>query len=92
MQNSQLWDLLPTWSIYLIVVLILFLATEGGFRLGKFVQKKWPDHSESGVGTIVGAALALLGFLLAFISGIAISNFNDRRQLVIIEANAIGRA
>jgi hypothetical protein len=39
---------------------------------------------------MVGAALALLGFLLAFVTSIAIGVFNDRRQLVISEANAIG--
>jgi hypothetical protein len=31
-----------------------------------------------------------LGFLLAFVTNIAIGNFNQRRQLVVIEANAIG--
>jgi hypothetical protein len=38
---------------------------------------------------MVGAALALLGFLLAFVTSIAIGNFNQRRQLVVSEANAI---
>ncbi|HBY08101.1 MAG TPA: hypothetical protein DEH22_10065, partial [Chloroflexi bacterium] len=60
-----------------------------GFRFGKMVQKRWPDEAEIGVGTMVGAALALLGFLLAFVTSIAIGNFNQRRQLVVLEANAI---
>jgi len=38
---------------------------------------------------MVGAALALLGFLLTFVTSIAIGNFNQRRQLVVLEANAI---
>jgi hypothetical protein len=70
----------------------LFLAAEAGFRLSIPVQKRWPDKSEAGVGVMVGAALALLGFLLAFVTSIALGNFNQRRQLVVSEANAIGTA
>jgi hypothetical protein len=90
MDLSQPLDMLPIWSIYLLTVIFLFLAAEAGFRLGKFVQKRWPDQAESGVGTVVGAALALLGFLLAFVTSIAIGNFDQRRHLVVSEANAIG--
>jgi hypothetical protein len=39
---------------------------------------------------MVGASLATLGFLLAFVTNIAIGIFNERRHLVIAEANAIG--
>lgn len=83
-------DSLPIWSVYLIVVIFLFLAAEVGFRLGGSIQKRWPDQAEAGVGTVVGAALALLGFLLAFITGIALENFNARRHLVVLEADVIG--
>ena len=90
MQNIQQLDRLPMWAIYVLTVIFLFLAAEAGFRLGKSVQKRWPDQAQAGVGTVVGAALALLGFLLAFVTSIAIGNFNQRRQLVVSEANAIG--
>lgn len=90
MPNNQPLDLLPIWSVYILTVIVLYLAAEAGFRLGKLVQKRWPDKGEAGVGTVVGAALALLGFLLAFVANIAIGNFNQRRQLVVSEANAIG--
>jgi len=90
MLDSQPLDVLPLWSIYILTVIILFLVAEAGFRFGKLVQKRWPDQSEAGVGTVVGASLALLGFLLAFVTNIAIDNFNQRRLLVVSEANAIG--
>jgi hypothetical protein len=83
-------DLFPIWSVYLFAVVFLFLAAEVGFRLGGIIQKRWPDQSEAGVGTVVGAALALLGFLLAFITGVALDNFNQRRHLVVLEADVIG--
>jgi hypothetical protein len=90
MLYNQPLDLLPIWAVFFLTLILLFLAAELGFRLGKPVQKRWPDKAEAGVGTMVGAALALLGFLLAFVTGIAIGNFNHRRQLVVSEANAIG--
>jgi hypothetical protein len=58
--------------------------------LGRFVQNRWPDQAESVVRIEVGAALAFLGFLLVFVTGIAIGNFDQRRQLVVSEVIAIG--
>ena len=87
--NNQPLDLLPIWAVYIFTVIVLFLAEEVGFRSGRLVQKRWPDGAEASVGTMVGAALVLLGFLLAFVTSIAIGNFNQRRHLVVLEANAI---
>jgi hypothetical protein len=90
MPYNQPLDIMPLWSVYIVTVIVLFLSAEAGFQLGKLIQRRWPDKAEAGVGTVVGAALALLGFLLAFVTSIAIENFNHRRQLVVAEANAIG--
>lgn len=89
MFNNLPLDKLPIWAVYLLTVILLLLAAEAGFRLSKLVQKHWPDKAETGVGILVAAALALLGFLLAFVTNIAVNNFNEKRQLVISEANAI---
>ena len=88
MYNNQPLDVLPFWSIYILTAVGLFLAAETGFRLGKLVQKRWPDQSEPSVGVMVGAALALLGFLLALVTSIA-GKFHQRRQLVVSEAKGI---
>jgi hypothetical protein len=88
--NITFIDQIPIWAIYLLTVLLLFLALEGGYRLGGYFQKRWPDQASSDVNTMVGASLAFLGFLLAFIIGMAVSLFNERLHLVIDEANAIG--
>jgi len=90
MVTTQPLDMLPIWAIYILTVVILFFAEEAGFRSGMLVQKRWPDQSEASVGIMVGAALALLGFLLALVTSIAMGNFNQRRQLVVLEANTIG--
>jgi len=86
--NTWLSDLPLGW-IYVLTILFFLLALEAGFRMGRVVQTRWPDGSQAGVGMVAGAALATLGFLLAFVTGIAMGNFNDRRHLVVDEANAI---
>lgn len=92
MLSYQPLDILPIWAIYLLTVAILMVFNEIGYRLGKLFRKRWPDHSESGVGVMVGASLAFLGFLLAFIASIAVDIYNGRLELVTKEANAIGTA
>ncbi len=67
MIDHQPLDSLPIWGVFSFTLVLLVISVEAGFRFGKEVQKRWPDHSESSVGAMVGAALALLGFLLAFV-------------------------
>jgi hypothetical protein len=90
LNTSELFDQLPIGAIYIITVLVLLLALEGGYRLGVSFEKRWPDQDVAEVNTMVAASLAFLGFLLAFIIGMAVSLFNERLHLVIDEANAIG--
>ena len=54
------------------------------------IIRKNPDHSKIDLGQISGTLLALLGLLLAFTFSMSNSRFDNRRQLVIEEANAIG--
>jgi len=86
---SQPLDSLPIWALFILTILFMLLAVEVGYRIGKVFLKDKSDQSDAGVGVMVGAALALLGLLLAFVINIAIGIFNDRRQLVVLEANAI---
>lgn len=90
MLSSHPLDAIPIGIVYLFTVILLWLAIEAGYRLGNWVQKRWPDRAETGVGTVVGASLGLLAFMLAFVTGIAVNIFNSRLQLVISEANSIG--
>ena len=92
MVTTQPLDMLPPWSIFFLTAVVLLLAFEAGLRLGKIIQQRWPDKYEAGVGTKVGAALTILALLLAFVINFSISVFNERRQLVVSEANAIGTA
>jgi hypothetical protein len=83
-------EILPLWVMYLLTVIMLLLAAEGGYRLSKMMQHRRPDGAEASVGTLNGATLALLAFLLAFVTSSAVNIFSDRRRAVVDEANAIG--
>ena len=70
---------------------ILLALIELGGRLG---ARALARNSEAaiGAGAMEGAVFALLGLLLAFTFFGAASRFDDRRKLIIDEANAIGTA
>jgi hypothetical protein len=83
-------DWLPLWAFFGTTVVLVLLAVEAGFWLGRWRQRRAEHERESPVGAMVAAILGLLGFLLAFTFGLAASRFDMRRELVLNEANAIG--
>jgi hypothetical protein len=83
-------DYLPMWSIYLLTVGVGLLAEEAGYQVGKFWKKRHSDENDSNIGAMLGATLGLWAFLLATLVGIANNRYEDRRSLVLDEANAIG--
>jgi hypothetical protein len=85
-----LFDPLPIWLLLLGTVVGAFFSVELGFRLARYRMRRSDDEKEASVGGMVGATLALLAFMLAFTFGLAASRFDDRRRIVLDEANAIG--
>lgn len=86
---SNLLVSLPLWGIFVFTFIWIWLAFTSGEILGKW-HRMAEKEDRSPVGSIVGAMLGLLAFLLAFSFGLAASRFDERRVLVIDEANAIG--
>lgn len=82
-------DPIPIVGVFVGFVLISLLAFEIGFRLGRWRKTRNPDESEGASGTLVGALLGLLAFLLAVTMGIAADRFDARRGLVLTEATSI---
>jgi hypothetical protein len=80
----------------IIMSLGLFFAMVfvGGLshRLRGRMQQKTPDVIDSGVTTIDAAVFGLLGLLVAFTFSGAAMRFDNRRQLIVQESNAIGTA
>lgn len=92
MFNPAFMDMLPLWAFAALLVATSFATIELGVWLGTR-RRKAAEHEESGpVGTVVGATLGLLAFLLAFTFGIAASRFDTRKDLMLEDVNAIGTA
>ena len=90
MQFTGLLDPLPLWTILPISIAITLGSIEVGFRLAQFHRRRAREEKEAPVGGMAGATLGLLAFMLAFTFGMAASRFEDRRQVLLSEANAIG--
>ena len=65
---------------------------EVGRRAGVRRLAADPDSAHAGTGAIDGAVYALLGLLVAFTFSGAASRFDERRNLIVQEANDIGTA
>lgn len=85
-------DLSIRAAVLLVFFVLLLLAPEVGFRIGLRRRDRSDEAARSQIGTIQGAALALLGLLLGFTFSMSVSRYDARKQLVIEEANAIGTA
>lgn len=76
----------------LLILLMLVLALEVGFQLGRFVKRRH-DPTEGEKSSVNFATAGLMG-LLAFLLGVSLSmaadRYQQRRDSVLNEANAIG--
>src|SRR6201987_3095229 len=90
MENNAPLDALPLWALFIFILGVVLLSVEGGYRLGKYRRSRREEEKEAPLGTMVGATLGLLAFILAFTFGLAAARFDSRRQVLLDEANAIG--
>jgi len=89
MPAQQLLDSLSVPFVFVLIVVILVISFEIGFKVGRWWQIRTPEETEGPTGTLVGGLLALMAFLLAITMGMASDRFDTRRELVIEEANDI---
>ncbi len=90
MTNTSPIDILPLWLLIVCIALGVIAAIEVGYRIGRCRARMSTHEVEAPVGTMVGATLGLLAFILAFTFGLAATQFEARREMVVEEANAIG--
>jgi hypothetical protein len=90
MQGSGIMDTTPLWAIFLISCITVVFFWELGFRLGKALDTDGKRENEQSVTTLVGTIVGLLVFLLAFTFNMAAGRFQERRDVLVDEANAIG--
>ncbi len=87
-------DGMPLLAVLAMTIVVVLTAIEVGYRLGR-----WRISSESGgveseaqLSATTGAHLALLAFIMAFSFSMAAGHYQDRRELIIADANAISTA
>lgn len=77
------------WVVLLVVLVLLLLCAEAGYRLGARFRERNEDAAEGHSGSVQGAVLGLLGLLLGFSFAMAVGRYDARRSLVVDEANSI---
>ena len=89
MSYNQLLDQVPVWVFFLFITLITMLPISVGQRLGTRRRRLAEHEPEGPVGSVVGATLALLGFMVALTLGAATNRFDARKEALIDGVNAI---
>jgi hypothetical protein len=82
---------LSVFAFAFVLFAVQVVALEIGLRFGQRGGRSKAAPRE-GVGVVVGGMLGLLGFVLALTLSYSSQRFQERRQGVVAEANAIGTA
>ncbi len=89
MRSSWL-DSQNTWLIVAILLLVMTLAADAAFRVGRRMNKNALDAGKGHFGSVLGSLLGLLALLLSFTFGMATQRYEARRLLMIEDAGTIG--
>jgi hypothetical protein len=79
-------------ALLLAAIGLFVMALEVGYRLGLRRQVKADEPDKTHANTLHGAVLGLLALLLGFTFAMAVSRYEERKTLMIGQANAIGTA
>lgn len=78
------------WLVFLMTTGLLLALDEMGFRTGLRLFVANDERRKSQIGGIQGAILGMLALLLGFTFSMAVGRYENRRDLVLQEANSIG--
>jgi hypothetical protein len=70
--------------------LVFLLVAEGGFHLGRWHILRGDTTLKEHIGALQSALMGLMALMLAFTFAMAVSRYDERKALVVDEANAIG--
>jgi ABC-type nitrate/sulfonate/bicarbonate transport system substrate-binding protein len=82
----------PLSVVFAVMVLIVLLAIESGFLLGRTNRKQIQEAQVNPVSTSVGAVLAMMAFVIAFTFGSANTRFDARKAALLEDVTAIQTA
>jgi Protein of unknown function (DUF4239) len=78
------------WLLFMAVCIALFTSAVLGYRLAVSTRINEDSHHHEHIGATREGLFILLGLLLGFAVAMVLPQFNQRNQLVVDEANAIG--
>ena len=90
--SVEFWDKVPIIILYFGIVCFIVIFFEIGYQIGKYTRSHYERHADTSPGPMVAAILTMLAFLLAIMFSMTASRFDNRKQLVIEEVNAINTA
>ena len=79
---AQLLDPIPVTLVFVGFMIAAIIASEIGFRIGRWWQRRSPGEQEGPTEMLVGSILTMLAFLLAVTMGMASDRFDTRHELV----------
>jgi hypothetical protein len=85
-------DLIPVWLFFFLLVLAALIPMELGQRFGMQRRRSGEHGGEAAIGNVVGAMLALLGFIVALTLGAAAVRFDARKDALINSINVLETA
>jgi hypothetical protein len=88
MLTERLLDRTPVLLLYAGTALLLFAASEIGFRIAVWHATRSPPGDRAPTNAIMGSTLGLLAFMLASTFGASSARFDAKRQLVLDEARS----
>ncbi len=83
---------IPEWLIGLVTLVLLIASVEIGYWIGLKAKVEMTQPMKSQISTIQTAILTIFTFLLGFTFAMALARFDNRKQMVVKESNAIGTA
>ena len=92
MFRTTIIDVYPLWVVFLASTLLIALASEIGFLLGRRKLSSLAPGESSNVGGAVTATLGLLAFMLAFTFSAGTDKWDTKKQLLLKESNALSTA
>jgi len=83
---------IPQWAIAFVTLILLIISVEIGYWIGLRAKIEMTQPMKAQIATIQTAILTIFTFLLGFTFAMALSRFDNRKQMVVKESNAIGTA
>jgi hypothetical protein len=78
------------WLLFIVASIALFTSAVAGYGLALVTRINEDEHHHEQIKSLREGFFVLLGLLLGFTVAMVLPRFDERRQLVIDEANVIG--